>query len=304
MLAELLLILAGHPSSLLVNAGDGTLTCTPALAELLHPGEVDTIQFLANQVASRYRHVLDACARLVSASRYVAALCRAVLDLLQEQYDDLIVKVEALILHRDSSIVASGSAVPLSAIKAHFSVWAAPLAALCALFSELEKDCTPATNPLWFPGPLLDLLLSRGARSGVETIADIFSRIARAVQYVWKTQLASFILHGSPEEFATPDTFVPYPTSLPSCLSSTAAESIAYIGRSIAVVREQTTRSRQRLDLPRDLTAEHAELLANVMPEDRHKFDEVIATIRTNVSEWLWNRVLTRKDVDETIDSL
>ncbi|KAH7104927.1 Spc98 family-domain-containing protein [Auriculariales sp. MPI-PUGE-AT-0066] len=304
MLAELLLILAGHPSSLLVVGENGQLRCTPALAELLHPGEIDAIEFLTNQVAARYRRVRDACERLSSASRYVAALCRAVLDILRTQYERLIIDVEARVLQRDSSLVASGSTVPMSSLKATFSTWVAPLAALCSLFDELEMDSSPTTNTLWFPGPLLNLLLGRGAQSGVKPIASIFAEIAIAVQHVWKAQLACFILHGAPEEFATHDTFVPYPTSLPSCLSSETADSIAYIGRSIAVVRQQTAKSRQRLELPRDLTARHAEILTNVMPQDRHEFDEAIAKIRTNVSEWLWNRVLTRKDVEETIESL
>jgi gamma-tubulin complex component 4 len=41
-----------------------------------------------------------------------------------------------------------------------------------------------------------------------------------------------------------------------------------------------------------------------VLPEARHGFDRVIAEIRTNVSEWLWTNVLTKKAVTETIETL
>jgi ribosomal RNA-processing protein 1 len=45
-------------------------------------------------------------------------------------------------------------------------------------------------------------------------------------------------------------------------------------------------------------------MLSNVLPEDQHNFDCVVAQIRTNVSEWLWLNVLTWKDVEEAVDSL
>ncbi|EJD54547.1 hypothetical protein AURDEDRAFT_79521 [Auricularia subglabra TFB-10046 SS5] len=300
MLAELLLILAGHPSSLLLEDGR---TVTPALAELLHPGEKDVVEFLAT-IASRYRRLRQSCASLSTrSSRYVAALCRTLSDLLAREYDTLIIDVEGRVLRRDSSMVATGSYVPLSTIKATFSKWSAPLAALNTLFDALEQDCAPATNPLWYPGPLLDLLLER-ASTGVHLVAFVFSTLAHSVQVVWKAQLACFIIHGRSEQFASPETHVPYPTSMPSCISEDSADSIAYVGRAIAVVKQQTAQWRQRLELPRHLTDEHARLLEKVLPENRHDFDAVISTIRVNVSEWLWKYVLTRKDVDETINSL
>ncbi|KZV99286.1 hypothetical protein EXIGLDRAFT_640750 [Exidia glandulosa HHB12029] len=300
MLAELLLILAGHPSSLFVDDGRSV---TPALAELLHPGERDVLLSIGS-IASRYRRVRQSCAALSSrSSRYVAALCRTLSDLLENEYDALIVDVEARVLQRDSSMVASGSFVPLSTVMATFSKWSAPLATLNTLFDALEKDTAPATNPLWYPGPLLDLLLER-AQTGVHLTASIYVRLADSVQRVWKAQLACFVIHGLPEQFADPEKHLPYPTSIPSCVSEDAADSIAYVGRAIAVVKRQTAQWRQRLELPRDLTVEHARLLDIVMPAQRHDFDAVIAKIRENVSEWLWKNVLTRKDVDETINSL
>jgi len=41
-----------------------------------------------------------------------------------------------------------------------------------------------------------------------------------------------------------------------------------------------------------------------VLPEEQHQFDRVVMQIRTNVSEWLWLNVLTRKDVEDAVDSL
>jgi gamma-tubulin complex component 4 len=57
-------------------------------------------------------------------------------------------------------------------------------------------------------------------------------------------------------------------------------------------------------NFPVSLENDHTKLLEKVLPEDRHGFDRVIAEIRTNVSEWLWTNVLTKKAVTETIETL
>jgi len=56
--------------------------------------------------------------------------------------------------------------------------------------------------------------------------------------------------------------------------------------------------------LPREQALEYANLLETVLPEDQYKFDLVVSQIRTNVSEWLWLNVLTRKDVEDAVISL
>ena len=66
-----------------------------------------------------------------------------------------------------------------------------------------------------------------------------------------------------------------------------------------------TVRSaKSQAQFPRSLENDHTKLLEKVLPEDRHGFDRVIAEIRTNVSEWLWTNVLTKKAVTETIETL
>ena len=62
--------------------------------------------------------------------------------------------------------------------------------------------------------------------------------------------------------------------------------------------------AKSQTQFPRSLGNDHTKLLEKVLPEDRHGFDRVIAEIRTNVSEWLWTNVLTKKAVTETIETL
>lgn len=72
------------------------------------------------------------------------------------------------------------------------------------------------------------------------------------------------------------------------------------MGRAIATVKA----AKWQKQLPRDLASEHTGLLEGVLPQEEHAFDRVVAHIRTGVSEWLWENVLTQKDVEDAVDSL
>lgn len=150
MIAEVLLLLAGHQSSLFPS--DHTLH--PAFAPLLHPGEQQCLESLG-LTAFRYRQINSACARLSqSRSRYISALCARLRQILKDEYETLVITTEARVLARDPGLVGVRAFVPLSAIRATFAPWDAPLAALLALVQHLE------VVPNWAPGPLIDLLTS------------------------------------------------------------------------------------------------------------------------------------------------
>lgn len=291
MIAELLLVLAGHDSSLF--PADATLN--PAFAPLLHPGEQQALQSLA-LIASRYRHIRAACSRLSrSSSRYVCALCATLRLILRDEYESLVVETEAKVLRRDPSLVATGAFVPLSSIRALFSEWDAPLAVLVDLVDQLESE------KQWKPGPLIDLLLSR-SRTGVHRIASILSRLSSAVQRVWRSQITAFIVHGSisSTDPLTSKDYALLDGALPSCVSPQSRDSIQYVGRAVATVKA----AKWQKQLPTTLASEHTDLLESVLPQDQHNFDRVISQIRINVSEWLWMNVLTRQDIEDAVDSL
>ena len=291
MIAEVLLVLAGHSSSLFPT----DYTLNPAIANLLHPGEQQSLESLG-LIAYRYRKIKTSCNTLSrSPSRYVCALCATLSHVLKEEYESLVIQTEAKVLKRDSELVASGAFVPLSSVRAIFSEWDAPLAALTALVDELEAENE------WKPGPLIDLLLAR-SKTGVHRIAGVISKLSVAVQLVWRTQLTAYLVHGSlsPIDPLATDDLSLVNGALPSCVSSQSRDSIAYIGRAIATVKAV----KWQKQLPRDLATKHTALLETVLPEDQHAFDLVISQIRTNVGEWLWLNVLTKRDVDESVDSL
>lgn len=206
------------------------------------------------------------------------------------------VETEAKILKRDTDFVSSGSFVPLSSIRATFSEWDAPLVALESLTKELETD-----QGRWKPGPLIDMLNVR-SKTGVYRISSILGRLSQAVQRVWRAQLIAFVIHGSlsPVDPIASTSYVLLPEQIPSCVSIQTRASIAYVGRAIGTVKS----AKWHKQLPRSIASAHTIILEGVLPEDQHAFDRAIADVRTNVSEWMWLNVLTRKDAEEAVDSL
>ncbi|KAF9270639.1 hypothetical protein L218DRAFT_969134 [Marasmius fiardii PR-910] len=292
MISEILLVLAGHSSSLFLS--DHTIH--PSFAPILHPGEQQCLESLG-KIALNYRRIKSSCKLLStsSSSRYICALCAAINHILKDEYESLVITTESKILRRDSNLVGSGSFVPLSSIRALFSEWDAPMIALVALIDEIESQKE------WKPGPLVDLLLER-SRTGVYRIAHIFHFLCQAVERVWRTQLIAFVVHGSlsPTDPLVSEAFTLLEGSVPSCVSVQSCDSIVYVGRAIATVKA----AKWQKQLPAGLAQEHAAALEGVYPDDRTNFDRVIAHIRTNVSEWLWLNILTMQAVEDAVDSL
>jgi gamma-tubulin complex component 4 len=205
------------------------------------------------------------------------------------------VKTEEQILRRDANLVASGSFVPLSSIRATFMEWDTPFTFMLSLLDELES------RESWQPGPLIDMLVLR-SHTGVQKVARILARLSTAVQQVWMTQLAAFLLHSSlssSESLANKD-YTLREGSMPASVSPPSRDSIAYIARAIGTVKDAAWQNQ----LPRSLASEYMQMLEGVLPEDAHAFDHAIADIRSSVGEWLWLNVLTREDVDAAVEAL
>ncbi|KAH9897847.1 gamma-tubulin ring complex protein [Cubamyces lactineus] len=291
MIAEVLLVLAGHSASLFPTDH----TVHPAFAPLLHPGEEQCLESLG-QIALRYRKVKNACSTLARpTSRYVSALCATLNQILKDGYECLVVDTEAKVLQRDSSLVASGSFVPLSSLRAIFAEWDAPLASLETLVDELQAQ------EHWPPGPLIDLLATR-SQTGIHRVSAIYSHLSEAVQRVWLAQLQALLVHGtrSPNDPLTDQNYALLEGAVPSCVSSQSRDSITYVGRAIGTVKA----AKWEKQFPQDLAREHTKLLNSVLPQDQYAFDRIIMDIRTAVSEWLWLNVLTHQDVEDAVESL
>ncbi|KAG9003202.1 hypothetical protein FRB94_003314 [Tulasnella sp. JGI-2019a] len=354
---SVLCILAGHESSLFTPDGH----ITPDFLPLLHPGEVQTLETLVD-LAARYARIKQAAARFkgsyqaiksvgdangtgASSSRpleYLSTVGAAITKILKE-YETLVVDTEARVLRRDDELVGGQSFVPLSSIRAVFSVWDAPLTALDSLVIKIytgpedsiirdapSSSSSNSTNvPRWPPGRLMDLLMDR-AQTGVQRISSIMKELAGAVQKLWRTQLTAFLIHGTlssmdPLAIHPHRNDKPAPTALLAD-SSSSAGSVQLISSLIvneeafpscvsAATRDSIlyvgkavavvrAQGQAQKQIPRSITMDHAKMLGSVLPQDRFDFDRVIAEIRRVISEFLWTHVLVEKDVEEAVESL
>ncbi|KAG9020141.1 hypothetical protein FS842_007566 [Serendipita sp. 407] len=179
--------MAGHSSSIFINSVNNASppTVAPAFADLLHPGEIESLRSLS-RIAWRYTRIKNAKRSLCAPnnegqiSKYLSALYATLNTILKTEYEELVIETEARIIKRDDAFVASGSFVPLSSLLAAFAEWDAPFAAIQALLDRISTsyDGTAPSGgqpPNWPPGKLIDLLLDY-AGSGVGKIASIMSR--------------------------------------------------------------------------------------------------------------------------------
>lgn len=315
VVAEILLVLSGHSSSIFTKADNASQPpkVSSAFADLLHPGEIESLESLA-RIAWRYSRIKNAKRTLCTpnnagqVSKYLSALYATLNDILKTEYEALIVETEAKVVKRDDAFVASGAFVPLSSIRATFSEWDAPFAALHVLLDRIAISADGTTPPRgepprWPPGKLIDMLLER-ADTGVGKVASIMSRLAVAVQRVWRIELIAFLVHGTlstTEPLANEkEAYSLNAEAIPSCLSFQTRESITYVGKALVTVRA----ARGQKQLPRNLTTDHTKILEKALPQDIYAFDKAVAEIRTNVSEWLWANVLTKPMVNEALESL
>jgi hypothetical protein len=237
MLAEVLLVLGGHPSAFFVPeppspARPTTLTTSPHLAEYLHPGELSSLDTLA-QLAFRYRKVRDWAVSTQQRGRdallaemvaergggrskgkekvhqggkgeimgvesgpgvYLSTLASSLLDVLRE-YDLAIVSVEAKILSLDPELVQDAKGyVPLSSVVATFDPWQAPLAALERMVDTLSSDSS-LLDSTWSPGKVIELL-HQSTQTGNPRLKFIFAALLSSIETLWLTHLSAFLLFG------------------------------------------------------------------------------------------------------------
>lgn len=186
VVAEILLVLAGHSSSIFTaEESNQPPKVSPSFADLLHPGEIESLQSLS-RVAWRYNQIKIAKRTLCSpnsagqVSKYLSALYSTLNNILKTEYEALVIETEAKVVKRDDAFVASGSFVPLASLRATFAQWDAPFAALHSLLERLARSADGTSPPLgepprWPPGKLIDMLLER-ANTGVGKIESIMSR--------------------------------------------------------------------------------------------------------------------------------
>ncbi|WRT69549.1 uncharacterized protein IL334_006536 [Kwoniella shivajii] len=179
MIAEVLLLLSGHESSLFVpstsTSGPSTLIASPHLTEYLHPGEITSLNALAG-LAWKYRSIKSWATDVQRKGReailseslsstkwkgkqreiptsntnngtpnvYLTTLANSMINCLGE-YEVSIVETESKILSFESTLVQDDQGyVPLSSLVATFDKWQIPLTSLSSLIEEISSS--PSTS--------------------------------------------------------------------------------------------------------------------------------------------------------------
>ena len=278
MLAEVLLVLAGNPSAFFVPhppqpARQSSLRASPKLEQYLHPGEITSLNTLAD-LAFAYTTIRAWCRDIISSTQhailsanrkgkgreqnapvqgdvYLSTLAHGVLDVLAG-YEQAIVDLESRVLRLDEGVVQDHKGfVPLSVILATFSTWTAPLQSLVVLTQELQA----APGGIQ-PGRLLDILAQR-TDTGHPHLARIYTRLFAVVQKLWIRHLTTFVLYGQAPVASSkiapaialdvgPDPLSPrhrvYELNegmLPPALGARSRESLLYVGRVVATLKRE-----------------------------------------------------------------
>ncbi|WWC65984.1 uncharacterized protein I303_108606 [Kwoniella dejecticola CBS 10117] len=236
MLSEVLLVLSGHESSLFLpgpsTSNATTLITSPHLAEYLHPGEITSLNALAD-LAYKYKRVKSWSARIqkegkeailsetlsnsrkgkgkgkeridpitsttpATPNQYLTTLAGSILSILKE-YEILIVEVEAKILSLDPALVQDDQGyVPLSALVATFDQWKIPLGSLSTLVDEISGSVEVIE-----PGKLIDLVEEK-RKTGNSRLHEIYTKIYKSLTDLFLVHLITFILYGSTSSTETP----------------------------------------------------------------------------------------------------
>ena len=343
MLAELLLVLSGHPSAFFVpstsQAGSSTITISPKLAEYLHPGEIASLNDLGH-VAHQYRKIrvwaastqqkgreavlassffVKGKARAEEAlndvpDQYMSTLASGLLDILQE-YELLIVELEAKVLQLDPAVVQDADGyVPLTILTAALSPWRAPLASLVGLVDRLTSP--PTDNGRWTPGALLELV-EANTHTGNPHLAQIYTTLLAGLRHLFLTHLVTFLLFGVAPQSSPPTS--------PAIALDVGSDPLSPKHRQyrlngdlfpaavaprtresiLYVGRVAATLQRENRSLPQATVAElREEIIRSQRLDEGGDLDLAINRARREVGEWLWRHVLTGPHVANALESL
>ncbi|SPC62290.1 uncharacterized protein UHOD_04051 [Ustilago sp. UG-2017b] len=204
MIAELLAMLAGHPSSLFASSSTAAGSSSGAFKvrdnlDFLHPSEIEILNHLAtfytrytriktfaeSQIeAARQRAIRSAIrANSLASSRttnskdaqkeleqkptlHLVPLCSTLLSILAE-YHALVLQTERLVLDKDVELVAGTGFVSLANLRARFKMWDAPLTALDDLVTLLQRGPNKGRDVAFAKDPSTDAAIQEGKAEAV-----------------------------------------------------------------------------------------------------------------------------------------
>ncbi|KAL9120382.1 MAG: hypothetical protein Q9187_003060 [Circinaria calcarea] len=322
MLHELLLALSGHPSPLLSNSKENE-----PLSPLLSSSEEALLRSIAN-LGNLHIEIRQSASQ--TSSSHPSIVCRAVSTAIVSTYlgrfQERILSIESGILQEDASFVGAYKTVPLSGVVGAFDGWERILQWLNRItqfiqsndscFGHVAEHGSAAAKQHTSGAQLINRLRDE-AKTGYPDIEQVALGLVEVAESAWLRQLSAWVLYGRlPTSGMTGDLFIQdqgengpdafscevHKNKYPSFVTSTTANSILFIGKSINHIRSKLP---SVLDAGTSVSDTHqSSLLAihlNYLSSLKHpisstKFSQVIGAIRNSLSQNALQKLLPLSD--------
>ncbi|KAH0562329.1 hypothetical protein GP486_002972 [Trichoglossum hirsutum] len=260
MLHEILISLSGHPSPLLPPpSAQSTHPPQPGQAStFLSPPELALLSSLS-LLSGLHQRLLSHTSLISSTHR--SAVCRAVSTAIVSnhlaRFQDKILEVEREILQEDAGRVGAYGIVPLSGLVREFDGWTRRLEWFWEIVQFMLPPDTSAQREKSAGSTGAGIIdrLRVEAHTGYPDLEEASLDLIRVAETAWLRQLSTWILYGRLPAFGAEDFFIhEFPEDveaaargvpafviehslLPKFVSSSAASSILFIGRTLNHVR-------------------------------------------------------------------
>lgn len=320
MLHEILLSLSGHPSPLFDTPKDPTHVTSPI--SLLSPPETELLSSLGH--LSRLHRRTRAHAAKVAAT-HNSTICRAVATAITsnhlDQFQRLVLDVEARILKQDASTVGAYNIVPLAAIVGEFSAWTKLMEWLWDISTFMAPEAPGKGSEKLASGAALIDKLRNEAQTGYPDIESAALHLGTVAETSWLRQLSIWVLYGRLPAFGSSDfpisrdddeelAFVMNHSLLPKYVTRQTASSLLFVGKSLNQIRSLSSSSKHVAGSSTsiselDLLPIHVKHLSEVKaPITPSALSTAVSSIRLSLSRNLLQHLLPPEKIVEVLTVL
>ncbi|KAJ0414950.1 gamma-tubulin complex component protein [Aspergillus carlsbadensis] len=327
MLHEILLSLSGQQSSLFSFQAEEDVVSEESFP-LLSPPEKALLSSLArlSRLHAKLRaHTAQIC------SAHPSVISRAVSTAIRNHhlgaFQKKILEVEKAIIAEDSGYVGGYGIVPLATVVGEFSPWTRRLEWLWELVRFIQPVSKKETIQSCSGASLIDHLRAE-SQTGYVDIEEMALVLIGAAETAWMRQLSTWLLYGNLpilgkgdffiQEASTSERegsgsvtqFVIHANLLPQFVSTHAAASVLFIGKTLNLIRAKRGPSNGRatealLTSPVTLHGEHITHLAELKsPISAAKLSTAVNSIRLSLSQTTLSKLLPLPKILEILSVL
>lgn len=317
MLHEILLSLSGHPSPLL-----NSKHLRRESESVLSPPEKALLSSVAH-LSNLHCNLISHTAK-VSAS-HPSSICQAVAAGIAskhlKKFQQNVLDVENRILRRDAGSVGAYNIVPLTSVVGEFSEWTRRMEWFWELVNFMRNESEKGTR--YCTGAQVIDRLCKEVQTGYTDIEEAARSLVTVAEAAWLKQVSTWLLYGRLPKYGGQDFFIQEQedheaTGLPvfasksdlapAFVSSSTAESILFIGRSLNHIRIKGTvidDSEMKTSPELRLLPSHLQQLAALkLPITTSSLARVTSAIRLSLSQNILQLLLPVSKILETLSLL